>query len=308
MLNYLLVTAILCFSVYLVSGQPSGAPSVDYYLNAGNPLPTSWVWPHNSIGALQPGNTYVLGGRIDNPTLGYGSFNVSFTYSSSCTATSYNSAGPSGNQGWRYVFSQVDTTSELPAAPSPSVATWAGPTSFGTSRALKVSLYMDYFDVCNCITVNWIGFITTDASGYNAHYWNSASEKRSQNNTLEKRCKREDLEERDKLEKRNNLEKRTCGTQAGQVGCAGGWSLFKPAGYPDCLCAWCGQPYAEGETTLPTGYVYDGGDPVTKRTNYYLYWINISQPACRGLATIGSYGNGVSGSVTTSSALGTTYI
>jgi len=303
MLNYLLVTAILCFScsLYLGSAQPSGSPTPDYYLFAGNPLPTSWMWPKASIGALQPGKTYVLGGRIDSLTLGYAMFNVSFTYSSSCTATSYNSAGPAGNQGWEYTFTQYGTTTEMPATPSPSVATWTGPTTFGTSRALKVHLYMNYFDVCNCITVNWIGFITSDAPGtYNAHDWNSGSHKRSQNNTLEKRCKREDLEKRGpSIGKRDDK----CTTaQAGQLG------VCATTGYCGLLCQEypCAN-FAKGNTQVYP--IINSGQPVTKRTNYYLYWINTAGTrACAGIPTIGSYGHGVTGSVTTSPALGTTYL
>jgi len=290
--------------VYLVCAQPPGSPSVDFFLNAGTPYRTGWVWPTVSTASLQPGKTYVLGGNI-NGLNGYTEFNVSFTYSSSCTATSYNSAGPTGNQGWRFTGTQVDTTHELAAVPAPSIATWTGPTTFGTSRSLKMSLYLDYVDVCNCIFVNWIGFITQDANTtgtYHAHYWNSANDKReAQNRTLEKRCKRDSLEKRHN----NALEKRTaCGYPCEGPGWVGNYRDLETD--PTCDCWPCPTPFSKGSNDL--GSWAPGGDPDSKRTTYYLYWLAIFQRACTGVPTVGSYGHGASGSVQTGSALGTTYI
>jgi len=76
---------------------------------------------------------------------------------------------------------------------------------------------------------------------------------------------------------------------------------------PTCDCWGCPTPFSEGSNTL-TGWVPNSSDQLSKRTTYYLYWININQRACNGVPTIGSYGNGVSGTVQASSALGTTYL
>jgi len=288
---YLLITALIC-SIYLVCSQPSNAPSVDFYLNAGTPIKTGWWWPTSSLSALQPGKTYVLGGNL-NGVNGYAEFNVSFTYSSSCSATSYNSAGPSGNQGWRYVFSQASTTSELAAAPSQGISVFAGPTSFGTSRAPKMSLYLDYVDVCGCIFVNWVGYITQDPlnSGYGAHYWNGQTEKRSSNVTVHK--------------------KQGCGSApcAGKPYCGpGNWQQAMACSQGGCACTYS---YSKGGTALGPGYSLDINSAMSadkRSTNYFLYWVNVTQPACTGIPNVGSYGNGPSGSVAAFTSLGVTYI
>jgi len=249
-------------------------------------MKTSWVWPTSSTAAaLQPGKTYSIGGNLNNVN-GFAEFNVSFTYSSSCSATSYNSAGPTGNQGWRYVFSQVDTTHELPATPSTGISVFTGPTVFGTSRFPKISLYLDYVDVCNCIFVNWIGYTTTDTPGtYKTHYWNSQTDKRSQNSTMSKRqC----------MSGCGGLT--TCGP------CGGMHTYACNQGGTSC------PPLPEGNTNLGSNPWNNGGVTVSKRTTYYLYWINVNQTACAGTPSIGSYGNGPSGSVATFASLGVTYI
>jgi len=288
----LLVTAVLCFSfcsLYLVSAQPSGAPTPDYYPNDGTRV-NQWVWPTASIAALQAGKTYSLGATISDGA--YYEVNITFTVNSGCS-TSYNSAGPAGNQGWRWAVEYYDTTQELPATPSTGISVWTGPTSFGTSRAGKVSFIFDYFDVCNCIFVDWIGFTTTDLNTtgtYHAHYWNGGTVKRETNSTVSKRCKRDSS-----LRKRHYI----CPGLIPNV----------PAGITedDPCCFWIDPPaYVIGSNSLGS---WTPGDDSTaawsKRTTYYLYWININQYACLGIPSVGSYGTG---GVQTGSALGVTYL
>jgi len=266
-------------SLLLVYTQP-GTPVPNYFVNVGDRL-DAIVWPKI---ALQAGYTYSVGAAINN---GY-YVNLTFTMNSGCT-TSFNSVGPSGNQGWWVDVQYSTTTSELAAIPSPGINVWTGPTDFGgmfrnPTRAYKVSFTFNYFDVCNCVFVNYISFTTTDSNTtgtYNAHYWNNGLGKRGE----------QEINQR-------NFGKRSCPPGYCGMPCpTGGTCCFLcPAltKSSSSLASWAtGNPN-------PTNY--------TKRTNFYNYWISVNQAACTGIPNVGSYGNGTSGAVKTSSALGVTYM
>jgi len=290
---------------------------VDFYLNAGTPMETSWWWPTSANGALQPGKTYVLGGNLDGVN-GYAEFNVSFTYSSSCTATSYCSSctayplsAPANNKGWRYQFTQITNLSaELPATQSqdPKISVFTGPTVFGTTRAPKISLYFDFIDVCKCIFVNWIGYITQDNSTsnpYKAHYWNSQTDKRS-----EKSNDGVDLRSTNYTSHKSQGNKRNCLANVicpGQTYCATTISNCGSCRAP-CITA-----YTPASVQLPNTELSGANSwvPVDKRQSqtYWLYYLPINQTACTPLPNVGSYGNGPNGiSVSAHTSLGVSYL
>jgi len=273
-------------------------------------MKTSWVWPTSSFAALLPGKTYVLGGNLTS-TNGYTEYNVSFTYSSSCAATTtcgspctsspYNA--PANNKGWRYVFTQINNLSaELPLNPAVNMTVFTGPTIFGLSRAPKISLYFDFVDVCNCIWVNWVGWITQDdntTNSYKAHYWNSGVGKRSNDEV--------DLPRSSSRKRCNSV---SCGPPPDGL----------PGSYRSGSCCTNTNPNPPPVRSqkLPAGYGatlnsnYNSGNP-DKRQNlnngFWLYYVFLNQTACLGLPNIGSYGKGANGvGVYTWPSLGVSYL
>jgi len=326
------LVTVLCFScsLYFVCGQPSGAPVPNYFLNDGNRL-DAWVWLTVSYAALQAGKTYTIGANLTglgaSGYSGQAEVNITFTVNAGCN-TSYCSScvstygAPSNNQGWRYAITHAAISSDLSATPSPGVQVWTGPTEFGGSRLPKISFYFDHIDVCNCIFVNYISFTTTDLNTTGTHhpyYWDSVSYEKKRG--PEKRCRKR---EEGSLVKRGGPVPASCswlsywGT-ACEIAFA--WAVGDP---PVPCCFLCPTLLAQGSNLAPIWARYfDGNWPLAKRTNppttlvnYYVYWINVNQSACKGIGTyedgqsgsLGSYGNGPSGSVNASASLGVTYI
>jgi hypothetical protein len=277
------VVTFLFLSVYLVCAQPSGAPTPTYFLNDGTRL-DQWVWPTVAVAALQGGYTYTVGANLT--TLGAG-VNITFTVKSGCS-TSYNSAGPTGNQGWSWDIQYAATSSELAATPAPGVTVFTGPTSFGSTRLQKVSFIFNNLDVCNCIFVNYISFTTTDPTGtYNAHYWNGGTDKRQFGGFG------------------------TCHACPGETW---GYSCTPPtiseSGSPcdspgSCKCQ---NALTEGSGLAPSWAIPNWPGTLSKRTNWYLYWLNVNQNACTGTPNLGSYGQGPSGSVQAFPTLAVSYL